>query len=352
MATEPSIEVIEENVTVRERTPGMAGSIAIIGAFDSETTALTVCANEDVAHQIFGTSTSATRGQFPGTDAITNLFYGASELLVVNTTTWTDAETPEPETTITTDKLNAALDKLEEEVFDLLFIAADLNDSNQTIVSTWLDKEFRKKYAHGQVSQVTRSTAAAYETAVACYGQHVYWITTQNYKAYNRNESAALMAGYIASLPVNTTLTHRIIPPVNAVSPEYSTKSGEIGAKLLELNVPFLKPRDRLRQDYYCVNSLLPDGLDLYINRVRDYIINRLEAELLLGQVIGPDDTDIAVLIVEDVKEECVDDLGLLEDIKYHVTKSSNNCIDIVLDKLLFNGVITKVNVIYSIEVQ
>ena len=50
------------------------------------------------------------------------------------------------------------------------------------------------------------------------------------------------------------SLTYKNIPLINRVSPEYSTEAGEIGAKLLELSVPFIRPRNRLSQDYLCVN--------------------------------------------------------------------------------------------------
>lgn len=350
MAREPDIEVIEEQVTVRNITPGMASSIAVIGAFDSEITDLTVCQNETVAHQLFGTT--ETVDDFKGTDAIDGLFYGASELIVCNITTWSDDDTPVPSTNITNEKLNAALTMLENEVFDMIYIADELSDAAQTILSTWLAKEYKEKFAHGQVAQLQKSTAAAYVTSIATFDKHVYWICTQAYNGLSLNQSAALMAGYIASLPVGNSLTYKNIPLINRVSPEYSTEAGEIGAKLLELSVPFIRPRNRLSQDYLCVNSELPDGYDLYINRVRDYVINRIEAERLLGDKIDPNDLESAAMIVENVKEECVDDLKLLVDIIYRVEKTSSKCVELILEKLIFNDVIDTVKIRYSIEVQ
>ncbi len=350
MAIEPDIDVIEDSVTVNEVTPGMASRIAVIGAFDSEVTDLTLVQNETIAHQIFGTT--GTVDAFKGTDAIDELFYGASSLLVANITTYTTGENPTAETTLTNDKLQSALTLLKDEVFDILFIAEELTDAAQTIVSTWLAAEFKNKFAHGQVAQLQKANAAAYTTSIATFKKQVYWMCTQAYNGLSLNQSAALMAGYIASLPVNRSLTFKEIPLINSVSPNYSTEAGEIGAKLLELNVPFIRARDRLSQKYICVNSKLPDELDLYINRVRDYVVNRLEAERLLGESIGSNDLESAASIAENVREECVTDLELLEDIIYSVKKSSSNCVEIVLEKLVFNDVITKVIVHYSIEVQ
>lgn len=351
MATEPQIEVIKENVQIQTNPNGMAGRIGVIGAFDSEVTDLTVVTNPTTAHTIFGTTT--TIDTFKGTDSIDQLFYGASELLIANITTY-DEETPE--TTLTNEKLNTALAKLHHEEFDILFIAEELADASQTIVTTWLANEFKDKFPHGQVAQLVRSTAAAYATSVATFGDNVYYINTQqiNYLGtnLNLNQSTAYIAGLIASLDVNRSLTAKLIPEVNGVSPEYLTTSGEIGAKLLELNVPFIKPRNRRLNNYMCVNSLLPNGLDLYINRTRDYVINRIAVEQYLGELNNELTLEGIRSVVDTIRENCVNELGLLKDIIYHVEKTSNDCVDIIIDKLVFDGVITKINIHYSIEVQ
>lgn len=351
MATRPDIDVIKENVTVGNLTvPGMASSIAVIGAFDSEISEVTVCTTKEAAHSLFGST--VTVDAFKGTDAIDGLFYGASQLIIVNITTWSDDDTPVPSKTITNEKLTAALAKLKHEEFDLLFIADELADASQTLVSTWLDSEFEDKFAHGQVAQLQKSTTAAYATSIATFNDQIYWITTQAYNNLSLNQSAALMAGYIASLPVNTSLTHKVIPMINSISPEYTTESGDIGAKLLELSVPFLEVRNRLSKDYLCVNSELPNNLDLYINRVRDYVINRLDAGLILGQASSDVTLETAQSIAESVRKECVDDLGLLKDIEYSVAKLEGKVVQMALEKLIFDDIILKVRIPFSIEVQ
>ena len=179
MASEPKIEVIQGSVISVEEYTGMAGAIAVVGAFDSEVTDLTVCNNARTAHAIFGTT--STPGAFKGTDSIDYLLYGASQLLVCNITTW-DEDTPSTE--ITNANLADALAKLKNEEFDILFVADELTDAAQTIVTTWLAGEFKDKYPHGQVAQLQRSTATAYEASVATFGDNVYYINTQQV-AYN-----------------------------------------------------------------------------------------------------------------------------------------------------------------------
>lgn len=355
MATEPEINVMQQSVTIaNDDVPGQANRIAVIGAFNSEVTALTSVNNSRTAHTIFGTM--ATEGDFKGTDAIDGLFYGASELLVVNITTWSDDETPVASTTITAEKLAAALAKLENEEFDMLFVADDLSDSLQTTVTNWLDAEFRKKYCHGQIVQMSRANASAYTTSVATVNDNVYYINTQqityNGSLLSLNRSTAFIAGLIASMDVNKSLTAKTIPNVSGISPEYLTAAGELGAKLLELNVPFLKCRNRNNNVYYCVNSELPDGYDLYINRVRDYVINRIRVETYFGEI--NDDLSLEGIrsIVDDVKHDCVDILKLLKDIVYTVTEVSAKRVRIDLEQLVFDDVITNIDIYYSIKVE
>ena len=160
------------------------------------------------------------------------------------------------------------------------------------------------------------------------------------------------MCGLIAGMKVNQSLTAKIIPDVTNISPDYSTESAEIGAKLLELNVPFLKCRNRNTKTHYCVNSKLPNGLDLYINRVRDYIINRIAVETFLGE-IGSDKTLEGISnVVENIRYQCVDVLRLLKDFEYRVEEESASCVNVILERLVFDEVITTIKITYNIEVE
>ena len=354
MATEPRIIVKEEQVTIAENAASnvmRASDYAIIGAFDSEVTDLTLVRNAREAHTLFGNT--ATVGDFKGTDTIDNLFRGVSTLLVANITTY-DEDTPE--TTLTTAKLEAALNKLHNERFDTLFIAEELTDAQQAIVSAWLDAEFEAKYCHGQIAQLSKSTAADYAASVSQFNNNVYYINTQQFTArgvtMDLNMSTAYIAGVIAGLDVDRSLTYKIIEGVTSVSPEYSTVAGEMGATLLSLNVPFLKCRNRRLQTYYCVNSTLPDELDIYINRTRDSILNDLAVEAYLGEKNNPATENGVTTLVEGLKKRYIDDLNLISDFTYHTNKTSSKCFDLTIDEMLFDDIIDTINVTYSIGVQ
>ena len=359
MSVEPQIIVKKRASEQININPNYAGDIAIIGAFDSEITDLTVCSNVTEAKTKFGIM--ETEGDFKGTDAIPLLFTGASSLLVANITTYTTGDNPEAETTLTDTKLRDALNKLHHVDFDILFIAEELSDSQQEIVTAWLDAEFEAKYPHGQVAELTKSTAAAYETSVSKFSDKIFYINTQvfgfNGETLSLNRSTALMAGFIAGTQTNLSLTNKEITGVTSVSPEYSTAAGELGAALLSLNIPFLKRRfisSRKQNVFYCVNSQLPDGFDIYIYRIRDQILKDIQAEVIIGQQNDEVTENGVITLMEGLKQRYVQDYGRVNDIKYHIEDDPNNsqCINIVIDEIVFNDIITLVNIYYSIRIE
>lgn len=359
MAIEPRITVSKRASEQVITNPNYARDIAIIGAFDSEITALTVCSNVTEAKTKFGTM--GTEGDFKGTDAIPLLFNGASSLLVANITTYTTGTEPEAETTLTDAKLTAALNKLHHVDFDILFIADQLSDTQQETVTAWLDAEFGAKYPHGQIAQLTKASAAAYETSVSKFSDKVYYINTQTFGVtggtLSLNRSTALIAGFIAGTQTKVSLTNKEIPGITSISPEYSTVSGELGAALLNLNIPFLKRRfvsSRKANVFYCVNSAMPDGFDIYIYRLRDQILKEIEAEVVIGQQNDAVTQNGIITLMEGLIQRYVKDYGGVNDIKYHIEDDPTNtqCINIVIDEIVFDDIITLVNIYYNIRLE
>ena len=163
------------------------------------------------------------------------------------------------------------------------------------------------------------------------------------------NRSTAYIAGHIAGLNIDNSLTYQEIPGVQSITPEYSTAAGEMGAILLNLNIPFLKCRNRRLKKYYCVNSMLPDGLDLYINRVRDYVLNNIAAETLLGKRNTRLTENGAITLVEGLKQHYVNELELLKEYSIILSKLLNYKWAQLLEKFNFcPKIANKVNGISS----
>lgn len=353
MATESKIVIHEASNIQVDQEPGMASVIAVIGAFNSTVTATTLCRTVRQAKEIFGESTATTT--FKGCDAVDYLFKGASALLIVNTTQWSDTETPVPNTTITNQLLTNALTQLQGEEFDILFVAEDLTDTAQEIVTNFLNSEYTNKNPHGQVSQLNRATSALYETAVTKHGDHIYYLNTQQFTVngvtLDLNKSTAYICGVIAGLNVGKSLTSKVIPDVSAVTPEYTYGVGDLGSALLDLNVQLVKCRSRVNNEYNCISSELPNKWDLYINRTRDYLVKTFALVDYLGDINNESSLTAITGECERLYKIFVEDLKLIKDLVYSVEKVSEKCVAIYLDKLVFDGIITRIDVYINITV-
>ena len=144
----------------------------------------------------------------------------------------------------------------------------------------------------------------------------------------------------------------KTVEGITKITPEYTFETGDSGKALVEAGLTTIKCQDRGASNYIVVNSEQPNGLDLYINRVRDYIVK----EMALHQFLGERNRQATLSEIEQqldkIKEECVSNLDLLEDIEYVVEKRSSNCVDIHITRLLFAGIITDINVYLSLEVE
>ena len=71
---------------------------------------------------------------------------------------------------------------------------------------------------------------------------------------------------------------------------------------------------------------------------------------------LGEQSTEVTVggidNIIESVRQTYVEELNLLKDIIYSVEKKSSECVEVYIDSLKFNGIVTKINIYYSIEVE
>ena len=351
MGDVPGITVTHDTTPLVSK-PGMAGKVAIIGAFDSDNNDPITISNIEDAYEKLGTSTT-----YIGNSCIPLLFRkdgGASSVLAVNITTKSGTgENQTINTELTTTKLESALKKIKGEDFNILFIADTLNDNGLTIVNTFLEESSEIKKPNGLIIPLTRESIANYRTTLNLFGDYLYYINTQQFSVndteLNLIQSTAHICGLIAGASVSKTLTMKQIDDVTALNDEYTFETGDLGKELVNMGIQVLKYADRENQKIVCVNSELPNGFDLYINRTRDYVIRSFNLEDVLGEKLGNKHkektlTGIKSLLAE-VKKECVDTLELLEDILYSVEKKSAKCVDVYIEDLVFAGIITQINV-------
>lgn len=358
-AVVPSIHVYlkKNNGTVNN---GMAGKIAVIGAFDSEETNPVIVKTIDEAYTKLGEDKT-----FNGVDVIPYLFVGAESLLCVNTTTWTgNDDNKTADKTIDVNKLTNALSKIKGENFDILFIAETLTDAFLPIITSFLDESFEMKMPSGFTGALTGNVTANIASAELA-GEHCYGLITQSLKlqdeALTQLESIAYYTGLIAGMNVGNTFTMKSVDNITGVNPEltFEVNSDVVpeepisdGAKLLSAGITTFKCLNRDENNYVVVNSEQPNGYDLYINRVRNYVVK----EFALHKFLGDRNRQATLTEIEhelaSVKERCVNDLDLLKDINYSVAKETVNCVGITIDSLVFDGIITRINMYVRVEVE
>ena len=327
--------------------PGMAGKIAVVGAFDSLETEPQLFESVGQAQDTFGTDTT-----YNGCAVIPYLFKGASSVLAVNITTESSGSRQK---TITTTNLTNALAKIKNEDWDILFVADILTDTFIPIINSCMAERFELTYPSGYTGALGGTTAANVTSAGLvndfCYGLNTQAFTLEDSTELSVLLSTAYYTGLIAGMNVGNTMTMKTVDGVIGVSPELSFETGGDGKQLLEAGITTIRCADRSNNRFIVVNSEQPNGFDLYINRTRDFVCKEFQLHEFLGRRNREATLDEIKQELSRVEMLCVDTLDLLEDINYDVVKKDANCVDIYIDSLTFAGLITEIDIYVKVEV-
>ena len=343
----PRVKMILKKTQLINR-PGMAGRVAVVGAFDSLETEPQLFESVGQAQDTFGTDTT-----YNGCAVVPYLFKGASSLLAVNITTESGGSR---EKAITTTNLTNALAKIKNEDWDILFIADALTDAFIPIINSCVQDRFESKFPCGYIGALTGATVSANVTSAGLTNDFCYGLITQAFTLDDGTNlsvllSSAYYCGLIAGMNVGNTMTMKTVDGVSAVTPELNFETGGDGKQLLEAGITTVRCIDRNNARYVVVNSEQPNGLDLYINRTRDFVCKAFELNQFLGERNREATLDEIKQELSRVEIMCVDTLDLLEDINYSVVKKNANCVDIYIDSLVFAGIITEIDVYVKVEV-
>lgn len=339
--------------------PGMAGTVAIVGAFPPTVPEKFAANTLKDAKEIVGADTS-----YSGVSAINQIFRrdgGASSVVCANITTTTGSgDNVAEETVLTTQKLAAALTGIKGERFDILFVAADLDDNACEIIKDFLDEAYDLQKPFGLIAPTTRDNISGENNSYQALSNkmkstNIYGLISQQWKVdgvqLNLVETAAYYCGIVAGKKVDESMTMKYLPGVEAISPEYTFSEGEDGAKLVGYGMTIARCIDRANNKYAIVNSEQPSGLDLSIERTKDFVIRQVAFETQLGNKTKKSVTAVRSLL-ETKKQLFKDTLEIIEDMSYVVEKASSNCIDVYLDSIVFGGILTKINVYVTVEVE
>lgn len=254
-----------------------------------------------------------------------------TDVVLLNTTSGTGATV---DYTLTNDKLSSLLLELEDARVNIIYIAYELTDAQQTIVKTFRDAQFAKMKAFG-INTIMVSTEAKQEAIATKFidGGINEIITTQEnegLKSYSLGETGAIETARTLLLPENISKTGMVIDGVtgNITKEVYGD---EIYQSIINNGGLALKYRDRVNNIIEIVNSNTPTGRDLKIERVYHLLVN--EVGLMLEKYKGQDNNiklRYPHLLTElgSIKKTYID-IGYITDLKFNIIKTGQNTAEI-----------------------
>lgn len=352
---EPTTTVIDVEQTIT-RGGGMAGIVAVIGSFgivsdnqiksyNNIRTALAELKDEE------GTVSEEAKGYH----ALEYLFskhdnsLGVEEVLIINTTT---SDEGTKDYTLTNEKLADALDLLEDEHFNILYIADELDESKLTNIKTLRNTMYKNQFPWGLISAVKIESKEEIETINGIFktGGAYKLVTTPKQLAgdaepLNLINTAAWEAGYTAGKMVNESETGKTINNVIGVGTkdEYPALYQDI----LENGLHSQKIYNRRLKEVRVNNIKTPTGKDMAIERIKDFIVGDLALRDIYGDPNTKPTREGIGGMFSYKKDEYVR-LGLIEDMDYDITACNDKCVKAELE-LFIPEVITEVRLFVKV---
>lgn len=354
----PEIIVRQEVNKINNTDPDVNDVICLIGGFETDENYLTPVFYEtlqDAEKDLYDGSEST----LPDANKVLRKVFSddnISGVLCVNVSVKTgSAPDYNWARSVTKIKLENALAAVDQMEFSILYVAEELSDELIVVIDTVASARFRNKKPFGYIGVGTRATAAAYSTTAGKLGDYCYAFLTQplgiNGEVLSLLESGAWLTNYIARLPVANSLTAKTLPDVTSVETSYLFTDGELGHTLVGLGFFVVRLLNPLQNTYECVNSAGANGLDLYINRCRDYIVNDFALRQFLGEHNDPPTADDVKMECNSLLKKFRDDLKAVENIQYAVEKVNSKTVKVILNAVEFADVITKIEVYMTIKV-
>lgn len=375
---EPDIEVTDVD-KIKTKSYGDAGKIALIGAFPTSTFQIGSFARLEDAQASVGATTipegCVSYGCLPYIFNQNSQSKGAEEVIIVNT----NYSASSLSYTITNELLANALLVLADEDFDTLTIADTISleaaGANSSVIvnpmwntlKAFVDSQYRKQMPFGIISAIDiDKTSATGDTTLASFKELFNdkgifkAVTTPVHLKNDTNaltlaQSACWHAAFTAGRPVNKSETGKIYTELKGVDSKSEfpaqTAAGKIDWEdLLDNGLLTTKYHNRRLKTIKCINNLTPAGYDMKVERVKNYIIKRIN----FADVFGEDNVDPTYDYVKglfEFEKEAALRNKYLTDMDYEITHCSNDCVKAKLF-LEIPDVIRHVKMEVSVEIK
>ncbi|WP_292474184.1 hypothetical protein [Methanosphaera sp.] len=144
---------------------------------------------------------------------------------------------------------------------------------NTSIVNVPHAKEETEYY--DSIDKTSIGTAGWYCQPLEIHGANV-----------TRMEAAAHIAGFMATLPIGTSLTNKVIPGITGIpsGEEMFFGKGDAGEILMNSGVQVIKPYNRKDKTYCIKNSIQPSGYDVAHVRTIAYLLRQYDLISTIGE--------------------------------------------------------------------
>lgn len=346
----PIIKVKSEIKRINTANPYIKDVVCLIGGFETTEKANEVFFAETLAEaeEVYGTDTTIDANA-----ALKQVFRREiSGAIIVNVSSGSGDNI---QRNITASKLETALAVLNDIEFDTLYLLEDSADANIEALATFAAARFEAKKPFTSVITCTRASKAAYTTTIGKVGDYAIAVLTQplevNGTELSLVESGAYLLNTIVRMNVGQSLTAKVLEEVTDVLTVYDESTTVKLSEMVGMGYFVVRSINPLEGTYEVVNSANANGLDMYMTRVLTYIVNEFALRRYLGER-----NNTATL--SGISMECNrlltmfrDDLQLVENITYAVSKRDAETVDVILNTIEFSGIITEIDVAITIEV-
>ena len=346
----PIIKVKSEIKRISSSNPYIKDVVCLIGGFETTEKANEVFFAETLAEaeEVYGTDTTIDANA-----ALKQVFRREiSGAIIVNVSSGSGDSI---QRNITANKLETALAVLNDIEFDTLYLLEDSADANIEALATFAAARFEAKKPFTSIITCTRASKAAYTTTIGKVGDYAIAVLTQplevNGEELSLVESGAYLLNTIVRMNVGQSLTAKVLEEVTDVLTVYDESTTVKLSEMVGMGYFVVRSINPLEGTYEVVNSANANGLDMYMTRVLSYIVNEFALRRYLGER-----NNTATL--SGISMECNrlltmfrDDLQLVENITYAVSKRDAETVDVILNTIEFSGIITEIDVAITIEV-
>ena len=346
---EPDVTVTDVE-KIKTRTYGNAGKIALIGAFPTKTFQIDSFTKlEDAQAALKGDGVPDTCVSYGCLDYIFNQdsqSKGAEEVIIVNTNYGASTLSY----SITNGLLAEALTTLADEDFDILTIADTITLGSEgtlnemwTTLHTFMVSQYTNQKPAGIITSIfidiedtTGDTMlSALNSLFSDKG--VYKLVTTPVQIKNETTALSLAqsgcwhSAFTAGRPVNKSETGKIYKNLQGTDSKsqfpISSTTGQIDwENLVDAGLHTMKYHNRRLNIIKCINNMTPVGWDMKVERVKNYMVKRLQ----FTDVFGEDNNDPTIDFVEglfEYEKELALKNNYLTDMSYEITHCSSDCI-------------------------